>query len=426
MSKETSAANTAKKKKRPGAGKIVLICLGAALAVPVIVVLLYALFSKDPVPQKIPEPTEQAAYEIRHIIKYWPEDADYLTCDYACIMDKPVFSRTSEAGAAMNKAVDAYFDGLFGRIEKEYMQAGVAKPPYTEVACSLESCRDYTCVLFTEKHCYEAQPYTETRTVIMDGRGGEVNANDVFRTYHAEERIAEAVLGLMNASGYCYDDVGLNDVLARLDISHRFTVDDGGATVFLPEGVFAPYDRGELAFTVPAESIVPKVVGSAITMEEYEGICGLTDAAASACIVRETDITGGELTPYAATAFMGACMQKSGRGAEKGRIPVPAAEFEAYYRACFGNDFPGIDRDGFDIKLDNGVYSVSASQKVYEYHVDILGAERSGNELTIDGEVMFGGYGYPYSTPVCRVTIRLIENAESPYGFTLRDYNMSL
>ena len=427
MSNGTSAANTANKKKRPSAGKIVLICLGCAAALALLyLAITFANHAKgEPLPSEAPAPTEQAAYTVEHIIRYWPLDADYNSCDYACIMDKPVFAKTQTAGAAMNKAVEAYFEGLFERIENEYTPAAIADPPYTEVKCEVENYGEYTNVVFTEEHCYEAQPYKTTRTLILNARGTEVNANDVFRTYHGEERIAKAVLELMKKAGYCYE-AELNDVLARLDIANACVVDDNGATVFLPEGVFAPYDYGELSFTVPAEQIMPDIVGSTLTREEYEAISRLTDAAASANIVRGSNVEDGVCTEYAATAFMGTAILRQGRASEKGRINLPAEEFDGYYRSCFGKDFPGIDTDGFDIRIEDGVYSISASQKTYEYHVDMLSAERTGDGLKIEGEVVFGGYGYPYSTPVCRVEIRLEKNAESPYGYELRDFIMSL
>ena len=381
--------------------------------------------------QAKPSPTdapshEQAAFELTHLIRYWPEDADYTTCDYACIIEQPVFSRMQTAGDAMNEAVEGYIERLYSRVENEYMAISVAKPPYTDVDCRIEYNGEYTNVIFTEEHCYEAQPYKSTYVLILNERGEEVNCNDVFRTYHADDRIAAALIDMMAESGYCYDGIELNSVLAKLDIAHGCLADDSGATVFLPEGVFAPYDYGELSFKVPAALIDPAIVENVVTQTEYDNICRLTDAVSSACIVRETNVEGGVMTEYAATAFMGAVIQRSDFTAEKGRISVPASEFEGLYRSCFGQEFPGIDTDGFDIRLEDGAYTVSSTQKVYEYHLDMLGAVREGDVLTIKADLVFGGYGYPYSTPVCHVTVKLTESETSPYGFELIDYIMDL
>ena len=58
----------------------------------------------------------------------------------------------------MNLAVEKYLDELSARIENEYLPASIAKPPYTEVACRVENTGSITNIIFTERHCYEAQP----------------------------------------------------------------------------------------------------------------------------------------------------------------------------------------------------------------------------------------------------------------------------
>ena len=65
-----------------------------------------------------PEPTElppataapEEEYRITHYIRYWPEDADYDSCDYCCIIELPEFSKTYSAGSNMNKAVQSYIE----------------------------------------------------------------------------------------------------------------------------------------------------------------------------------------------------------------------------------------------------------------------------------------------------------------------------
>ncbi len=379
------------------------------------------------------EPVEVSAvpevgFELVHEIRYWPEDADYDTCDYACIVEKPVFSRSYTAGANMNLAVDQYIEELYARIESKYVPAAVAAPPYTEVSCGVHTHGGYTGIVFTEEHFYEAQPFTLTRVLMLNARGEQANINDIYKTYHAQELLAAAMPEIMLGSlEHCYDGITAEMLLPYIDVNRGALADENGCTVYLPEGVFAPYELGELSVCVPDLALMPDFVGEAITLEEYGSIIELTDCICGAVIVREENIEGSQLTPYSATAFMGALVQRQGHAPDKGRIELSANEFTGLYRGCFGGEFPGIDSDGFDIKLtDKGAYSVSASQKPYEYHLDMLTASWQGEVLVITGDMWFGAYGSAYSVPVNHVTCRLVRNSESVYGFTVTDFIMGL
>lgn len=425
-----SAASAAKKQK--------LIRIAVIAGVAALVVGAVIFFTVQGVRSmrgaNLPAPTQSviateapdAEYELMTYVRYWPEDADYASCDYACPATWPVFSRTQTAGAAMNAAVDEYVEALYARIESSYMPASVAQPPYTEVGCEVRYFEGFTEVIFTEQHCYEAQPYTETHVLVMDGRGKKVNMNDVFRTYHADELIASAVLEKLAESGSAYEGLALTDVIAKLDIANRCLADENGVTAYFSEGALAPYELGELAVTVPASCLLPDFVGEALTAEEYENISRLADHLATACMVRGTDVENGELTAYAASAFMGSAINARGYVSSQGRIIVPAGEFESFYRGCFGHDFPGIDTDGFNIKTVDGGYSVYAQAQPYEYHLDMFSAARSGDAVTITGDVIFDAFGSPYTQVVCHATLTLVKNGESPFGFTVIDYILSL
>lgn len=427
---DTSAARTANKKKLGIKIAVALACAALAAVVGVWFWLDSRPRNGGPqTPEQNAMATEapEAEYEIVNAIRYWPEDADFDSCDYACACAVPKFSRSQTAGASMNSAVDEYLEELYARIENEYMPSSVARPPYTEVSCEVVHFGKYTEVVFSESHCYEAQPYAETRVLILDPRGERVNINDVYRTYHSEELLAAAILEELSSSGRGCDGLTATDVMARLDIKSRCLCGEDGITAFFTEGELAPYELGELKVTVNASCLLPDFVGAALTEEEYKGIALFTDNLATACIVRENDVTDGELTPYAATAFMGAAVNNLGYAAQRGRINLSADEFCGIYRNCFGREFPGIDTDGFDIKLgDDGSYAVSSSQKVYEYHFDMFEASRSGDTVTIKGDIVFGAYGYAFTAAVCHATAVLTVNPESPYGFTIIDFKLSL
>ena len=404
-------------------------------SIPLIACLLAALFSCGCTSGNVAAPTEaplateipEVAYENITMIQYWPEDADYSTCDYACTVEKPVFSRAYTAGAAMNAAVENYIEELFTRIEEDYIPGSVAKPPYTQVSSAVQMLGRFTEIVFTEEHCWEAQPYQETYVLILDERGNECGINDIYRTYHAELYIAEALPeALKKLDIPCFEGLDAGLLLPYIDPVHGCVADGECCTVFIEEGAAAPYEFGELAVALPNAALLPAFVGDAITEEEFYSLADMTDLVCSAAVVRGDNIEGGILTQYEATAFMGGAALDMGLVPEKGRLNIAEERFLACYRECFGNEFPGIDTDGFDIKKTEGGYSVSASQKLYEYHLDFISAEFEDGVLTVTADMYYGAYGSAYSVPVAHVVCRAARNGESPYGFTVNDFIMSL
>ena len=381
----------------------------------------------EPTAEPVVTEAPQVDQTFSHLICYWPEDADYSTCDYALVVEKPEFSETFTAGHAMNLAVEKYLDELSARIENEYLPASIAKPPYTEVACRVENTGSITNIIFTERHCYEAQPYTETYVLMLNERGSELNLCDVLLTYHAEALIAEHIAGVI-AGDTKYFSADAAKVLSCLDIRHGACASNDGCTVYIREGMLAPYEEGELSFDIRFADVCPDFVGSgkAVSEDEYRLLVEFLGMVCDAAIVRGDDITGGALSPYAATAFMREAAAKMGIVSKAGRINVPAADFEDYYRRCFGNDFPGIDTDAHDIKLQDGNYSVLARLPEYSYYLDITGGETNGDMLELRGDVTFGTFGYAFSDPVCHASVTLVRSADSPFGFVLREFRMSL
>ena len=61
-------------------------------------------------------PAPRVPYSATHYIRYWPEDADYESCDYSCVVELPEFDGTYTAAFAMNRAVQGYLDDLQSRI----------------------------------------------------------------------------------------------------------------------------------------------------------------------------------------------------------------------------------------------------------------------------------------------------------------------
>lgn len=382
-----------------------------------------------------PDPTDEprvtdappVSYGMTQYVRYWPENADPASCKYSCIVQRPQFSKAYTAGYAMNKAVDAYLDELASRIESDYLPGALEERPYSQVACSVEVCGSITNVIFSEEHYYEAQLVKNVFVLMLDERGNELSIRDVFRSYHADEAAAEAVFSRIKDDP-AYFDTDFNLVLAAIDPLHGAKAVEDGCVVYVREGALAPFEEGVLEFTLSSEELTPDFVGNGKTLsvKEYNDIAEFLGLVADASAVRGNDIEGGALTPFAATGFMGRAVKKLRIPPAAGRIEVPKADFEALYRSCFGSEFPGVDTAAHDIKLQDGVYSVSASQREFDYNVDMLLAEREGDSIVITGDVMYGEYGSAYSSFVCHVSITLTKNRESPFGFTLSDYRLSL
>lgn len=367
----------------------------------------------------------EVEYTMQHYVRYWPEDADYNTCDYACVSDVPEFSKAYTYGYAMNAAVDAYLDELAARIENEYIAHSVAEPPYTEVGCIVEHCGKYTNIIFSEHHCYEAQPYNETHVLMLDETGRELDLCDVLLDYHAEDRVIARILEMISADAH-YPAADAEKVRASIDIRHGARVTENGCTVFVHEGLLAPYDDGELAFELLYKDLCPAFVGSAIDETEFRSLTEFFGLVLNAVIVRGEEIQEGRLSPYAATAFMAQAAGRFGLVPKAGRIRIPAADFEAYYRKCFMNEFPGIDTDARGIKLEEGVYSVPAAKLEYSYHADMAEVTASGDSVTVKGDVVFGEFGYAYSDFVCHFTAELERSEGSPFGFILHSLDLGL
>lgn len=371
------------------------------------------------------EPKDDPTYT--HLVCYWPEEADYESCDYALIVEKPEFSRAVSSGYAFNQAVDRYINELSKRIERDYLPSAVAKPPYTQVNCDVDRVGNVTNVVFTELHCYEAQPYSETYVLMLDERGNEVNLCDLLLDYHAEnlaaKRIAELIKG---RDGYYEADE--SKVLASIDSRHGVRATEDGCIVYIHSGMLAPYEEGELAFSLGFDEVAPDFIGEdgALSALEYRRLTEFLGMVADSVIVRESDVVSGVMPEFAATLFMSEAARKMDIRPEAGRINIPSADFESYYRRCFNADFPGIDREAHDIRLENGVYAVLSSNQKYSYHIDFESAERTGDELTVTGDVVFGDFGYAFSEPVCHVRITLLRDEQSPFGFVLKDFKMQL
>lgn len=395
-------------------------------AILLIICLLAACGPSSPSPG--PEPTEQAeTYTKIQNIRYWPVDADYDTCDYALIVDTPKFAGTEESGYAMNLAVGAYLEELAGRVEKEYMPLSVTKPPYTQVTSEVDKVGTITNIVFTEEHCYEVQPIVETYVLMLDERGAQVNLRDHFLSYHADELIA-AALEKKLAGDEKYGSPDAVKLLSCIDVVHRGRTRADGCTVYIPAGAIADIDLGELAFDLSFEEAAPDYVGEgkALTQDEYRRLTAMLGYVSNACVVRGEDITAGAVSEYAATSFMGELAQTLDIKPEAGRISVPKAEFESLFTECFGTDFPGIDSDAHDIRLEDDSYSVRFRRKEYRYNVDMLSVTREGGSLSITGDLIFGDFGFAATDYICHVEITAHENEKSPFGFTVDGFRLSL
>lgn len=379
-----------------------------------------------PSPTAQPTASTDERYSMAHLVRYWPEDADYDSCDYACAVEIPEFSRTFTAGANMNKAVDAYVENLETRVETVYMKAAQVKPPVSEVSCRVEFARGFTNVIFTEKHSYEAQPVYETYVLMLDERGDEVNLCDLFLDYHTEELIA-AVISEKTNSDPKLIATPPETVLTCIDITHGASITEEGCTVYVHDGLLAPLDSGELAFNIPLEEVKPAAVASgALTVSQYRGIVDLLGFTSDAVVVRQEGVENGVLSEYAATSFMGELVLSSGFEAEAGRVEVGRDAFLSLYRSCFLSEFPGIDPSAHDIKETEKGFSVSAKKKEYRYNVDILSAQKEGSELILTGDLVFGDFGYAFTDFVSHADIVLVESPDSPFGFAVKTFTLHL
>ena len=382
---------------------------------------------QNPDPTEVPHttPLPEAPCTKTHYIRYWPEDADYETCDYACTIEKPEFSMEHYAGGYLNAAVEGYIEDLEERIERQYMPAAIAHPPYTQVSCEVEYVNGVTNIVFTEKHCFEAQPFTETHAYMFDDRGGEINMRDIFLSYRAEERVAELIArSIKDRPGYYQADA--NTVLAAIDVQHGAKATEDGCVVYVKAGLLAPYEEGELAFVVKFADVCPDFVGRVMSADEYRMAAELMSYAAAAAAIRGENIENGEISPFTATKFMGLVAPTLGIAPSAGRINVPAERFESVFRGCFGVDFPGVDKDAPDIEVKDGFYCVLASRAGYECNVDMAEAAVEDGLIVIRGDVMDGRYGSPVSSYICHAVVRLERAPGSPFGFILRGYTASV
>ena len=385
-----------------------------------IAVLLYTACTPMPSSETLPtaSPAPRVPYTSTHFIKYWPEDADYESCEYSCVVELPEFSRTYTAGYAMNVAVSEYLSGLEKRIDEDYIMNSTAENPHTDVSLSVEYLPGCTNIIFTEVHSYDDSPYTQTQVLMLDEYGRELSLADIFRDYHTAERISRLIAG----------SVGCDEVtaLAASDIINGAKATLAGCTVYARAGVLSPKENGETVFEFSTAELSPASDFDAVDLKEYETISELLSMVCTSQAVRQENITEGELSPFAASAFMGEFILSRGYIPSAGRIEVKKAEFENLYRKIFGNDFPEIDTDGHDIKLQEGVYSIRDSSKAYEYHVDFHEVDAQANSITVRGDMIYGAYGYAFSSYVCKVYAVLERSSESPFGFKLIDFTMSV
>lgn len=362
-------------------------------------------------------PAPRVPYSATHYIRYWPEDADYESCDYSCVVELPEFDGTYTAAFAMNRAVQGYLEDLQSRIENQYLVKATAEKPHTEVTLSVEYIPGCTDIVFTEAHSYSDTPYEYTYALMLDDYGNQLSLADIFLDYHAESRVSKLVAKQLGC-----DEMS---ALAAVDIIHGAKATLAGCSVFVRAGVISALEYGEKKLDFSFSDLSPASELDALDQKQFESVTELLCFAANAAAVRQENITGGILSEFEASSFMGEFIRTRGIMPKAGRIEIKKDEFEAYYRSIFGADFPGIDTNGHDIKLENGVYSIRDSAKQYEYHVDIFDAYEQAEGLIITGDMIFGAFGYAFSSYTCHVRVVLERASSSPYGFRLVEFVMS-
>lgn len=380
-----------------------------------------------------PGPTEEPntaapsedRYSMTHYIRYWPEDADYDSCDYCCIVELPEFSKTYSAGSNMNKAVQSYIENLQQRVEDNYMSKSVAKPPYTDVSCEIVDAGSFTNIIFTEKHCFEAQPYTHTYVLLLDECGNEIGLGDVIKSYHADTMAAELIFNYLTENGMALDGLSLTDCMAAADTNNGVSVTESTFTVYVDEGVLAPYEYGQLKLCFELSKLMSEDLKDSFTLDGYLKAESFFSWFVTANMVRESNVTDGVMTEYAATAFMGSYYINSDYVPEKGIISVPRTEFEGLYRSILNKDFPGIDTGACNIELKDDCYLIDTNAKQYEFHLDIINAISENGTLSLMGDVIYGSFGYANTEYVCHATLVLRPSEASPFGYEFVDFILS-
>lgn len=381
----------------------------------------------SPEPTGAPDGTSspEEMFGMTHFIRYWPEGADYDSCDYCCVIELPEFSRTYSAGAYMNAAVQSYIEDLERRVEDSYMPRSVAEPPYTEVSCEVMRAGSFVNIVFTENHCYEAQPYTHTRVLLFDERGNEAALGDVIGSYHADTLLSALVFDCLTENAMAWDGLSLTDCMAAVDVVNGVEVSENAVTVYVDEGVLAPYEYGQLKLRFDLSELLNEELDGILTLAEYLSLEPGISWLVAANMVRESNVLDGVMTEYAATAFMASYCINSGYPQEKGLVSVPEAEFEGLYRAMFGSDFPGIDASACAVELKDGCYLIDAGAKQFDFHLDITGAVSEGGVLTLAGDVVYGGFGSANTEYVCHASLVLRRSALSPFGYDFVEYILS-
>lgn len=407
--------------------RIFIILLAAALAAAAV---SCRRRSDSPVPTDVPAteaPEDEAfiSYTSERRAGFWPEGADAEDFDYACFAAVPVFDDSDTAGAAMNKAVEAYLADLGSRIENQYMPSATAEEPISEVAFEVSFANGFANCVFSEKHGLSDEPVTETHTVVLDRRGNEADLRDVFCDYHADAAAAKAIFGIISEHGEGLYDADEVRILGAIDTAHRIIATKEGCAVFFPAGTLAPAENGELAFELTFADMLGDKIGESGfgSFAAYRSALELLRFAANSVVLRGETIENGMLSPYAAGQFMTQLASKLGVQSTAGRREFSSAEFDRLYRACFGEAFPGADGES-SVRIEGDSVSVSVLGPKTVCNVDVISVARSGNELAVTGDLMSGAFGDRNSEYSCHAEILLVENSESPFGFTLRDLKL--
>lgn len=392
--------------------------LFAILLAAAVTASLISCRKKQPEPEPTPAPTEDANAEfIGHTaagrVRYWPDGADEDTAEYALFVDYPVFDKTNSAASAINAAMDDYILSLADRVEKDHVPTADGKS-YSKATFEVGFARGYLNVIFHVKHGEIA----ETDALMFDRRGDKMTVFDIFLSYNANIMAANAICLKME------DDPLLpspdpNVILGEVDREYRVSATDTGCTVWFPPD---SVEQGEHAFELSFEDVLGSLVspeGAFAGFDEYASAQELIRMALLSVIIHAETVENGVLSPYAAGVFM--TQAAAGVPSTAGRRIMPKDEFESLYRSCFGEDYPGCDPDSDSVRMEDGVYSISVSAPSFVYNVEPNSVVSDGDTVVITGDLMTGTFGERWSEFVCPVTVTLQRNAESPYGFVLRE-----
>lgn len=350
----------------------------------------------------------------------YPEDATEENAQFRLDYALPVFSDTFPAFESMNGQVALYEEELLERVNAERLPfadgAGDGVVPYTRVECRAERIGEYVNVYLYEFTSFGGDEELLPRILVLGPDGARASLASVTGIYEVEAVAAQQVYNLIDAnrSAY-YGDITLDDIPAALDLYAGFFVTEEGYGLVAAPGTLAQEADGMLVFLVDRAAFYPDVVGTVLSLEEYEALRGPLDTLVSACGMDYAGFDSAGPPAFIATAFMTLTLTEGSE--ETLYVPVARAEYEETYAWYFSTSLPADFAeagDGTFLESDNYMLPVHP-HGIWSLRIDE--AVRTETGLVLYGMILYGVPGTSDSGELCAAAVTLVSAASSPMGY---------